>query len=108
MLLFVLFRAGSLAEGFAVIAGMFTGAVSPEGSILLGELLTPAAVLVLVIAIILSGNIIPKLRSRIDYSVLAESAVFCVCRDLFWLCILALSVMSISLGGYNPFIYFQF
>ena len=99
-LLFAVFRADSLADGFTLIGALFTGTVTAEGSLLLARLLTPAAVLTIALAVLLAGNLAPRLRERVK---LPEAAADGLSLLLFLLCILCLSK-----GGFHPFIYFQF
>ena len=99
-LLFAIFRADSLADGFTLIGALFTGAVTAEGSLLLARLLSPAAILTILLAVLLAGNLAPRLRSRVK---LPEAAADALSLPLFLLCILCLSK-----GGFHPFIYFQF
>ena len=100
MLLFAIFRADSLADGFKLIGALFTGTVTAEGSLLLARLLSPAAVFLLVLALLLSGNLVPTLRERVK---LPEPLA-----DLLSLLLLCLCILCLAKGGFHPFIYFQF
>ena len=100
VLLFAIFRADSLSQGFALIAALFTGGVSEAGSLLLARLLSPAAVVVLLLALALCGELVPRLRQRVR---LPEAAADALSLGLLCLCIL-----SLAKGGFHPFIYFQF
>ena len=100
VLLFAIFRADSLSQGFALIAALFTGGVSEAGSLLLARLLSPAAVAVLLLALALCGELVPRLRQRVR---LPEAAADALSLGLLCLCIL-----SLAKGGFHPFIYFQF
>ncbi len=116
MILFVFFRAGSCAGtggerfalAFRLITLMFSGRGDAYSSYLLGSLLTPAACLVLVLAVLLAGNIPARLRAAFAASAAADSAVFEMLGHLCLLLLYALCVMSLARGGFNPFIYFQF
>ena len=101
MLLFVLFRADSIGIALDFIGGMFSFATLPDGAFRLGRLLTPAACCCLIIAALLAGNLPEKLKSRFG-----EKHGF-VCAVIEF-ALLLLCIMSISRGGFNPFIYFQF
>ena len=100
MLLFAIFRADSLRDGFLLIRSLFTGAVTAEGSLLLARLLTPAAILCILLAVLLAGNLVPRLRERVK---LPEPAA-----DGLSLLLLLLCILCLSKGGFHPFIYFQF
>ena len=99
-LLFAIFRADSLSDGFRLIAALFSGSVTAEGSLLLARLLSPAALLTLALAALLAGNLVPKLRERVK---LPEPVA-----DLLSLGLLCLCILCLSRGGFHPFIYFQF
>ena len=59
-----------------------------------------AAILVAALAVLLAGNLVPKLRERVK---LPEPAA-----DLLSLALLCLCMLCLSKGGFHPFIYFQF
>ena len=99
-LLFAVFRADSLQDGFKLIAALFTGTVTAEGSLLLARLLSPAALLTLALALLLCGNLVPKLREKIRLPELLSDALS--------LALLCLCILCLSRGGFHPFIYFQF
>ena len=99
-LLFAIFRADSLSDGFALIAALFAGTFTAEGSLLLAKLLSPAAILTAALALLLSGKLAPALRERLR---LPEAAANALSLLLLLLCMLCLSK-----GGFHPFIYFQF
>ena len=56
ILLFVVFRAENIQEGFSMIAAMFGGYVSADGEYLLRELLPVSTLLVLALAIFFAGR----------------------------------------------------
>ncbi len=106
-LLFVMFRADSLASGFMVIAAMFAGHTAADGSYWLGSLLTPLMLLTLAAAVLFSGEWPGKLtasaKGKIISAEVFEAAASVLCLGLY-----VLSAMSIAGGSFNPFIYFQF
>lgn len=102
-LLFVLFRADTLSDGFTLIRAMFSGPWSAEGSYQFCSLLSPAALLNLSLALIASLGIFSRLWERIP-----RGGVRSVLSMLLSLVLFLLSVLSLSRGGFNPFIYFQF
>ena len=99
-LLFAIFRADSLADGFRLIAALFSGSLTAEGSLLLARLLSPAALLWIALAALLAGNLVPKLRERVK---LPEPLA-----DALSLALLCLCILCLAKGGFHPFIYFQF
>ena len=107
-LLFAIFRADNLRDAGQLFAALFTGSATAAGSLLLARLLTPASVFVLVLAVLLAGNAVPRLRARLcPDGVEASPALFTV-ASLLTLLLLLLSIFSLAKGGFHPFIYFQF
>lgn len=104
LLLFVIFRADSLGEGFRLIAAMFTGHTIEEGAYLLRSLLTPAALLVLAAALLCSGGLWSRWKEKLS----SGGHAVRVCSSCLCLALYVLSVLSLSRSGFNPFIYFQF
>lgn len=104
MLLFVLFRADSVSVAFSYITAMFSLTFLPEGSFYLGQLLNPAACVCIVVAILAAGGE-PQFLSR-RFS--RKERLLTHGRMVIDLALLALCMMSVSRGGFNPFIYFQF
>ena len=104
-ILFLIFRLDSLKEGFAAIGVMFRFHADPEALSLIGQLLTPSALTAMVIGILFAGNIPNRLRACPAVSRLNENGVV---RYSAALALFLLSVFSLSLDGFNPFIYFQF
>ena len=108
MLLFVIFRAANLTQGFFMISNMVAGGLSSYGIYLFRSLLNPAACAVILVAILFSGRM-PLHLSR-AYGRFSEkngiSSVFL--SAVFSLLLYALCIMSLARGGFNPFIYFQF
>ena len=104
MLLFTLFRADSVRQGFRMIAAMFRFQLLPAGSALLAELSSPAFRVIAVAALWLS---LDRCGSRIHRWLTAEGTRELL-PDLCCLLLLLLSVMSLAQSGFHPFIYFQF
>ncbi len=104
MLLFTMFRADSVAQGFGMIAAMFRFQVLPAGTQLLARLSSPAAVLILCAALLLA---LEKRSSRIHAFLTGECEAELL-PDLCSLLLLVLSVLSLAQSGFHPFIYFQF
>ena len=104
MLLFTLFRADTVAQGFAMIAAMFRFQALPEGANLLAKLSSPAMCAVLCAALVLS---ISPLGGRI-HAFLTEEREKELVPDLCCLLLMVLSMLSLAQSGFHPFIYFQF
>ena len=104
MLLFTLFRADTVAQGFRMIAAMFRFRALPAGTILLAKLSSPAILAVLCAALVLA---LSKLGGRVHAFLTTECKDELV-PDLCCLTLLVLSVMSLAQSGFHPFIYFQF
>ena len=103
MLLFTIFRADSLTQGFRMIAAMFSFRTVPEALPLLAHLLSPASVVLTVFALLFSGSIGKKLRKVLVDEPASPLVVNCLSLLLLILCI-----CSLAQGGFHPFIYFQF
>ena len=104
MLLFTLFRADTVAQGFGMIAAMFRFQALPEGAILLAKLSAPAFIAILCTALVLA---LDPLGSRL-HAFLTEEREKELVPDLCCLLLMVLSVMSLAQSGFHPFIYFQF
>ena len=108
MLLFVVFRADSLSDAALFIGSMFTGGITSEGTLLLRELLNPAAVTVLIVSVLAAGGVSARI-CRVGERLQSRCPVLMLsANNLLHLGLLVLSVFSLSRGGFNPFIYFQF
>ena len=108
MLLFVVFRADSLSDAGALIAAMFTGPQTCEGTYLLHELLTPAACLMLAVSVIAAAGLVPAVKGRIEgLSARGQTVCLGITRVLS-LGLLVLAILNLARGGFNPFIYFRF
>lgn len=99
MLGFVMFRAGSVGQGFAMMASLFSGGVSEAGSALVHTLLSGEAIATLLAAAVLCQPVVKKFSGSQRW----ELVSYPVCIVLFVLCLLRLAA-----GGFAPFIYLQF
>ena len=108
MLLFVLFRADSVGAALRLMGAMFAFRAAPAGAALLARLLTPAVCLVLLAAIALAGRLPEALARRFAGFAEAHETAGELVLNLGALLLFALSLLSLSQGGFNPFIYFQF
>ena len=101
---FVMFRAGSVEQGFAVIGAMFTGfTFTASGTVALHSILTVELAVMTVLGIVMAMPVLPKLQSNEKLSRILEPVSWPVCLVLFALCLARLAS-----GGFTPFIYFQF
>ena len=103
MLLFVLFRADTVADAWTMVSSMFLFRTVPSGGFLLHKLLSGNALLTLCLAIALCGGTAHHADRRLRHIAVVEPLKYASS-----LCILLLSMMSLAQGGFNPFIYFQF
>ena len=108
MLLFVIFNADSLSQGFTMIGCMFTGGTSSYGLYLFRSLLSPAACVVIVLGVLFAGRLPQLVRSGIEKGGLERRHGWQVLSVAFLLTLYVLCIMSLARGGFNPFIYFQF
>ena len=102
MLLFVLFRAESLSAAWQMFRAMFAGSLTAAGSVELLRLLQPSTLLALGLALIFAGGLRERLYARM------KAPVFRHLARLGSLTLLFLCMLSLSTGGFHPFLYFQF
>lgn len=109
MVAFVVFRCETLAQAGSVIASMFCRwRLDPSSLVPVVEQLTPLFLFTSVAAVCLAGSLPVRLRERIGRcapSVATKVDAFSYAGAL---AMLALCVVSLSSGTYNPFIYFRF
>ena len=101
-LLFVLFRAESISDAWQMLSAMFAGSLTAAGSVELVRLLQPASLLALALAILFAGGLRERLCARMTAPVFRHLA------RLGSLSLLFLCILSLSTGGFHPFLYFQF
>lgn len=107
MLLFVIFRADTLGQGWLIIKSMFSFSCTPTGLYELSSMLTASALLVLALGIILAGNAGRKLRCGFEEYSKRGSIPMAVC-GLALLALMMLCVFAMSRGGFESFIYAKF
>ena len=96
----VFFRADTIDQGFFWVATMFTGwTFDPVQVALVMSLLTPLNIVVFAVGCVTSLPVLDRLRGRFAL----ERASWAVA-----LVLLALCLLSLATGTYNPFIYFRF
>ncbi|MCR5136026.1 MAG: MBOAT family protein [Oscillospiraceae bacterium] len=104
MLLFTLFRADTVAQGFGLIAAMFRFRTAGSAAVLLAVLSSPAVIALCCAALLLS---VDPLGAKLHGWLTAErdrALLPSVCCLLLF----ALSAMALAQSGFHPFIYFQF
>ena len=107
MLLFVLFRADSLADGAAMIRSMFAFSASPEGAYAAGRLLPAATCLMLVLGIVFAGGLAAKIRTFCSH-LESGSKAGALAGHLLSILLFALCLTAMARGGFSPFIYTRF
>ena len=101
---FVLFRAETLDQGLYFITQMFTGFNLEASSVsLVMRQLDPLFIVTFIIAVVASTPLKGVLERKVQGGSLLHGASYVFAFVLFFLCLL-----SLSSGGYNPFIYFRF
>ena len=102
---FVMFRAGTVAEGAQMIGTMFGAGVrhSAFSRDLMEILLTGEAVFTLAISALFAQPLIPRMKGTVLGKKVLEPASWGLCLILFVLCL-----AKLASGGFTPFIYAQF
>ena len=99
---FVMFRAGSVAQGFAMLGVMFGGfGFAAQATVLLKSLLTGQVILILVLGVLLSMPVGEYVMSR--YGRVLEPVSYVLALVLMVLCI-----VKLASGNFAPSIYAQF
>ena len=107
VLAFVLFRAGSLGQGFGLIADMFSGAAGDAAANAeIMSCLSTLCIIAFVFAVILSTPVFRVLKEKA--SKLKNAEMYNYMSYAGSIGILALCVLSLVSSAYNPFIYFRF
>jgi len=107
MLGFVMFRAESPAQGFAMLGRMFAFAsAGTAGRIAAGTILTPARIAALLAGILFSLPAAPALEKRAAARLGPAGTE--LAGDALALLGLFVCVLAMSAGGFSPFIYQQF
>ena len=96
----VFFRADTIGQGFSWIAAMFTGWTFDAASTALTmSLLTPLNIFVFAVGCVVCLPVLDRLRGRVALQRASWALV---------VLLLALCLLSLAVGTYNPFIYFRF
>ena len=106
---FVLFRADSFAQGGWIIAQMFTGFHFEYACVELAmRQLTPLFLVTFAIAIVAASPVKGAIERYMEQAPAGVVAVLELASYVFAFALLGLSLLGLSGGGYNPFIYFRF
>ena len=106
---FVLFRSDSFVQGGTIIAQMFTGLHFEYACVELAvRQLTPLFIITFAIAIVAATPIKGAIEQRIEAAPDSMAMVLEVASYVLAIALLVLSLLALSGGGYNPFIYFRF
>lgn len=101
---FVLFRAESLDQAGAMLGAMFTGfSLTAASGAVFTHVVTARSLCFVVLACVLSLPVGPKLREK-----LSGTVAYDVLTAVATLGLLALSMLALASGSFQPFIYFQF
>lgn len=109
MITFVIFRCDTLAQAWSVISTMFVGwNLSTSSVIPVVQQLTPLFVITAIIAVCLAGSVPQRVTNHLlgPHTRLSGNLDIAAYAGSFVL--LALCLISLSSGTYNPFIYFRF
>ncbi len=106
---FVLFRSDNFVQGGTIIAQMFTGWHFEYDCVELAmRQLTPLFIATFVIAIVAATPIKGVIEQRIGAATDSTAMVLEIASYVLAIALLVLSLLALSGGGYNPFIYFRF
>ena len=106
---FVLFRADSFAQGGWIIAQMFTGFhFEYECMELALRQLTPLFLVTFAIACVAAAPVKGVFERYMEHAPAGMAATLELASYVFAFALLGLSMLALSGGGYNPFIYFRF
>lgn len=104
---FVLFRADTFEQGLLIMQQMLVGFHFEQASVSLAvQQLTPLFLVTLIVAAVAALPVQELVGRRIERS--RHRAAWDACGYLLALVLFALSFLSLTSGGYNPFIYFRF
>ncbi len=101
---FVLFRAGTLTQGFSIIRAMLTGITLQEAStVLLRTNISRYAIAMLLVGILAILPVFSRVEEKISRNVWADTA-----KMIWTVILLVICVMQAASGSFVPFIYAQF
>ena len=105
---FVIFRADTLSQGFAVIKSKFAGSLSvlPQTAAAVYSLFSPYTIMMLALGVVFSMPVTKKLKQKFAEKNMAAAAD--IISSAVTLVLLALCVLALATAAYDPFIYFRF
>lgn len=104
---FMLFRAESLTQAGWMLRAMFTGfTITPEGTAIFSNLMSPILLAVLVISLVGALPILDWWRDKVK-GTLRASVTHALANPVI-LILLILDFLNLAATSFNPFIYFQF
>ena len=94
---FVMFRAGTVSEGLAILGSMFTGfRFTLEGTVALYQLLNAKTLLAVILGWVLTSPVAKNIKCPEPLRYIAALVLYVLC------------LAALASGGFTPFIYFQF
>ena len=106
---FVIFRADNMGQAFSMIGAMFSGVGgSASTGLLLAQCLTPMTLAALVLGIVGSTPVLPRLCGRAEQMTGSARTCLQVLSYVGALVLLLVDILHLSAASYVPFIYFQF
>ena len=106
LLAFVFFRADTLADAVRFIGHMFVPSAVNGGNSLFFAQLTPAYIIMLVLAVIFSAPVVGTVEKKLTTE--KNSTALQVCGYAVSMVLFAVCILTMSSSSYNPFIYFRF
>ena len=105
---FVMFRADTFNQGVQMIGKMFAGWSFDASSMQVAVYwLNPFYIVMLLVGIVGCMPVLRKMQSKIEKSAIVKK-IAVPASYVGSVCLLLLSMLSLSSGTYNPFIYFRF
>lgn len=106
---FVMFRADTIAAGFAMLKTMITGFEFSIYSIsFIGELLSPYYIFILILAIVFAYPVREKMIEFLEQKKYCGKNIVCLMFYMADILLLLLCIINLATESYNPFIYFRF
>ncbi|MEX1308385.1 MAG: MBOAT family O-acyltransferase [Eubacteriales bacterium] len=102
---FTIFRAPSMTDAISYIGSMFSGNLTLTSRWLYAKVGTPFMWSILVVAIVATMPLIPKLKEKMAEK---RKPLFDQLAYVLTLVLLVLCILNISSSTFNPFIYFRF
>lgn len=107
-ILFVIFRADNLDQAWKMIFAMFSTRICYGADQIFFQLVQPASIAIISIAVLFAGNIPTKLKLFLQRKGIGFGIRYSVLNAAVYLVLFVFCSASLARGGFNPFIYFQF